>query len=169
MNWNAIAAIGEAIGAVAVVASIAYLALQIRSNTRATKASAAFDASHSWAEHNTATLQMPDDLWAAAVRACNPAEVAANFSDVEKAKLGINSRALFQKLEGQYYLYKHGYLESGIWQTRRRFALGFIQAPFYRDWWESELKLSVYSDDFVAALLDETTLPTRSGDRSGKV
>jgi len=34
MNWDAIGAVGEIIGAMAVVASLAYLALQIRHNTR---------------------------------------------------------------------------------------------------------------------------------------
>ncbi len=34
MNWDAVAAVGEMIGALAVVASLAYLAMQIRHNTR---------------------------------------------------------------------------------------------------------------------------------------
>tara|TARA_B110000858_G_scaffold89247_1_gene103084 strand:- start:5179 stop:5370 length:192 start_codon:yes stop_codon:yes gene_type:complete len=34
MNWDAISAIGEIIGATAVVVSLVYLAVQIRQNTR---------------------------------------------------------------------------------------------------------------------------------------
>ena len=34
MDWNAVAAIGEAVGAFAVVISVVYLALQVRKNTR---------------------------------------------------------------------------------------------------------------------------------------
>ena len=34
MNWEAISAIGEAVGAIAVVISLVYLAVQIRQNTR---------------------------------------------------------------------------------------------------------------------------------------
>ena len=44
MNWDAIGAIGEIIGAMAVFLTLAYLALQIRQNTRAVQA-AAVDAS----------------------------------------------------------------------------------------------------------------------------
>ena len=40
MNWEAIGAIGEVAGAVAVFASLVYLALQIRQNTRAIRGSA---------------------------------------------------------------------------------------------------------------------------------
>jgi hypothetical protein len=39
MNWEALGAIGEIVGAVAVVVTIAYLAVQIRQNTRAVKSS----------------------------------------------------------------------------------------------------------------------------------
>ncbi len=40
MDWNAIGAIGETIGALAVFLTLAYLALQIRQNTKAIQASA---------------------------------------------------------------------------------------------------------------------------------
>jgi len=45
MNWSAIAAISDVVGAIAVVVTLAYLALQIRQSTRTTKA-AAVSASH---------------------------------------------------------------------------------------------------------------------------
>ena len=41
MNWEAIGAIGEVLGAAAVVATLGYLAVQIRQNSRAVKNSAA--------------------------------------------------------------------------------------------------------------------------------
>ena len=40
MNWDAIGAIGEIIGAFAVFITLAYLALQIRQNTKAVHSSA---------------------------------------------------------------------------------------------------------------------------------
>lgn len=40
MNWDAIGAIGEIIGATAVFLTLAYLALQIRQSTKAIQASA---------------------------------------------------------------------------------------------------------------------------------
>ena len=38
MNWSAIGAIGELVGGVAVIVSLIYLAIQIRQNTKATRA-----------------------------------------------------------------------------------------------------------------------------------
>ena len=40
MNWDAIGAIGEVIGALAVFITLGYLAIQIRQNTKAVRASA---------------------------------------------------------------------------------------------------------------------------------
>ena len=40
MNWDAIGAIAELLGAVGVIASLVYLATQMRQNTRAMRASA---------------------------------------------------------------------------------------------------------------------------------
>ena len=37
MNWDAIGAVGEIIGALAVVVTLAYLAVQIRASTRETE------------------------------------------------------------------------------------------------------------------------------------
>jgi hypothetical protein len=42
-------AIGEFVGSIGVIVTLVYLAIQIRANTRAIKASPGFDATHSWA------------------------------------------------------------------------------------------------------------------------
>jgi len=41
MNWDAIGAVGEVSGAIAVVATLGYLAVQIRQNTSAVRANSA--------------------------------------------------------------------------------------------------------------------------------
>ena len=44
MNWDAVGAIGEIVGAVAVVVTLIYLTVQIRAGTRASRAAAVTDA-----------------------------------------------------------------------------------------------------------------------------
>jgi len=63
MNWDAIGAVGEIVGALAVVATLAYLALQVRASTRESEANAyAVTADH------TATIRGQfmehADVWA---------------------------------------------------------------------------------------------------------
>ncbi len=48
MNWEAAGAVGELIGAFAVVAMLIYLAIQIRENTRASKSEAFRDSVALW-------------------------------------------------------------------------------------------------------------------------
>ena len=48
MNWDAMGAVGEVVGALAVVISIVYLAIQIRQNTQTTKLSVEIDISKSF-------------------------------------------------------------------------------------------------------------------------
>lgn len=45
MNWDAIAAVGEIMGALAVVVSVAYLAVQIRKQTAESRLTAARELS----------------------------------------------------------------------------------------------------------------------------
>jgi hypothetical protein len=126
--------------------------VQIRSNTRATKASANFDATHSWALSNELVHQMSDELIVAAKASYNPTGTPGDLSDINRIRLSAHHRALFQKLEGQYYLHRYGYLDGGLWETRSAWAHGFIQLPIWQDWWQNELRESVYSDEFVDAV-----------------
>ena len=152
MNWEAIGAVGEILGAAAVVVSIIYLSIQIRSNTRATKASASFDATHSWALTNELVHQMSDEVLEVFRRSYGPDARPGDFSHAERIRISAHTRALFQKLEGQYFLYRFGFLEPDLWRKRSAWACGFVRQPFWQDWWQNELREGIYSDAFVEAI-----------------
>ena len=159
LDWDAIGAIGEIIGAVAVVVSIAYLAAQIRANTRAMRATASFDATHSWAQSNDLAHQMSDEVILAHQRSYDPAASPDEFSEVERIRIALHIRSLFQKLEGQYYLYRYGFLEPDVWKKRSEWASGFIRLPVWQAWWQTEIEENVYSDAFIEAI--EAAKPIR--------
>lgn len=48
MNWEAIGAVGEILGAIAVIATLIYLAKQIRQNSQAVQVSALRDTTEQW-------------------------------------------------------------------------------------------------------------------------
>jgi hypothetical protein len=77
MNWNAIAAIGELAGAVAVVVSLLYLARQINQNTRAMRRTAAHEAVEgmlNWFSHALADPEL-SRIWTLGIeRLDNPSE-----------------------------------------------------------------------------------------------
>jgi hypothetical protein len=57
VNWEAITAVSEFIGVVAVVISLVYLAQEVRANTGALKASAGFDSTQGMATLNEGLVQ----------------------------------------------------------------------------------------------------------------
>ena len=52
MNWDAVVAVSEVIGVVAVIASIIYLAIQVKQSTDLARAGMVHDTSASWASYH---------------------------------------------------------------------------------------------------------------------
>jgi hypothetical protein len=151
VNWDAVSAIGEIVGAVGMIVSIVYLAHQIRTNTRATRASASFNAMHSWAHTNESLSALSDEAIGWVVK-LGPDVTPADLSEVEWVRLTLATRAIVQKLEGQYYLDRYGLLHDGVWEKRRGIVRGMIDLPVLRTWWEGELRQETFTDEFIAAL-----------------
>ena len=61
--------LGEFIGSIGVVVTLVYLAVQIRANTKTTKANASFQATHSWAEVTQRLSEMPNEHLAPLLKA----------------------------------------------------------------------------------------------------
>ncbi len=60
MDWNAIAAVGEILGAVAVVVTLLYLSKQIRQNSRAVQVAALRDTTAEWKHWSELLASSPD-------------------------------------------------------------------------------------------------------------
>lgn len=81
MNWEAIGAIGEIIGAAAVLVTLVYLARQIRDSTRAARSSAASDASmamQSWYQE-MGSNRAASDMWFNAMTSPEPLDTHDEF------------------------------------------------------------------------------------------
>jgi hypothetical protein len=87
-----------------------------------------------------------------AIQTYRPDTSWSDIEEVDRVRLSLLHRALFQKLEGQYYLYQYGLLEPGVWSKRNTWAAGLIQLPFYSEWWAQEKQQLVYSDAFAEAI-----------------
>jgi hypothetical protein len=154
MSIAELGALGEFVSSIAVVVSIVYLSIQIRSNTRTTRASATFDGLHSWAQFNEQASFQPDDWHELILKALASATNEDDFTDPEWSRITMGFRAIMQKLEGQYYLYKYGLMEPDIWEKRSRVARGMIESPLMWQWWKHEQPHETFSDEFVKAVED---------------
>lgn len=163
MNWETAAAIAEVLGAAGVIISLLYVAGEVRSNTRALKASAGFDASSQMAGVNEYLSQAiladaeyqsggESRLTSLIAKIYSPTASLDDLSPTDALLLGFINRGLFQKIEGEYYLYQHGFLDPTQWEGRRLWASGYLSLPIMKAWWAVESTQAVYRPEFVAAL-----------------
>jgi len=112
MNWDAIGAVGEIVGALAVVASLAYLAIQIRNQNREAKA---------------ATLQQVLESNAAAISQLQNPELAAiwlkgiddfnSLPDVQRLRFVIYLASTMRSFENAFFQMKANRLDNETWDT----------------------------------------------------
>jgi hypothetical protein len=147
-SWDAVAAIAESVGAIGVIATLAYLAAQIRQNTRAIQAQATFDANHSYALINDALAAQPD-LLQVVVRGQTCASLA-NLSEQDRIRFAIWCRTMMLRVESQFVLHRNGFLDGELWGNRRAWARGFLDQPAVAEWWAGEKPQGFYSPSFIA-------------------
>lgn len=141
MNWEAIGAVGEILGALAVVLSLFYLALQIRTQNRESKLSAVHEIKVGARE--SMSIFGRSDLADLLSRGRHG---MGEFSEAERIQLISAIQGTFMVWEDAYYQYLHGRLEEDLWHSMaRQFEARFdIQAV--REVWE--LRRYSYTEDF---------------------
>lgn len=160
MTLESIYYIGQTLAVVAILVSLIFVGIQIRQNTRALKATAGFEASHSWAMSNESLLLWDTQDMARTLEAYDPNKTWDDFEEADRIRIIIAFRGLFQKLEGQYFLYKYGSLDGSLWEGRRDWAAGLIKLPFFQEWWAFEKTQKVWSHEFVTVI--ETAIDSSS-------
>lgn len=148
MSWAHIGVVAEVVGAIAVVVSLVYLAVQTRDNTRVMRSRAAWDAQQSFVEVNEKlgdggfvsdllykTLSEPDQL-----------------SDKEKYLVQRFYRSWFQRMEAQFALYQAGILDEEIWDLRRGYAKAIFNSTIAKQCWDVEKSNSMFTKEFVTSV-----------------
>jgi hypothetical protein len=153
MNWDAIGAIGEIVGAIGVIATLGYLAIQTKHNTRAVNAST-FQA-------NTSIWQ---DMFLALAGSDAPEAFARGMQgsrDIDALtfqKFWFVCRTLFLNFENQYYQYRQGTLDEEAFKGYEESMCDMVLSwPGIRAWWP--LNHNSYGKtyvDYIERLLTST-------------
>lgn len=111
MNWDAIGAVGEIIGALAVIVTLLYLARQVRQNTAAVAATTYDSLLNSFASVNALVISDPAvaDLFDRGNR--DP----ASLSDAEAIRYGFLLRSWANQWLKAYRLYQRGAITQEEW------------------------------------------------------
>ena len=158
MNWDAIGAIGEVLGAAGVIFTLVYLAVQIRQNTAMTRMSAMQNIIQGGVDHNRAIADNPE-LAALLNKAVDNPEALTND---EKLRVNANIITLYHHLDGAYQMYKARLLDESAWQKFAYEVPLWLQIPFVRDWYETDRsRLSPAFQKFIDETLKSEQIPTR--------
>ena len=150
MDWNALAAIAEVLGALAVLASLIYVAAQIRQNTQMMKSSIRQQLTTST---QNVVFKMMDNAETIAKMQENE-----TLTPGEQIRMRLLLRAAFRGFEDAAYQYHHGLLDASEWKGRLANMRSSLSIPAAREHWIATR--SEYSE-----YLQRTLDPLASADR----
>ena len=121
VNWLAVSAIAEVAGAVAVVASLLYLAIQVRQNTKQARLAAQQATVHELG--HALRAQAHDRDWAELLsRALQGLD---GLDGVERVQFLSHVGSIFRLYESAYHHYRDGVLDPQFWRGFER-AIGDV-------------------------------------------
>lgn len=141
MNWNAVSAIGEILGALAVVLSLVYLASEVRIQNREARMASVHEIVEAFRDSINA-FQDPDraQVFVAGVSAFD------DLSDSQRLQFIAMSQGILRVWEEAYYQRDEGRLDERIWQAMLAQWKDFRATPGAQRVWE--LRRHTYSVDF---------------------
>lgn len=133
MSWDAVAAIAEAVGALAVVVTLLYLATQIRQNTENARAATELEVSRRFSYVSDCLLHDRElqRIW----------DAVASGEDLTPEDCRHYMWLVdwfFHTAGGVFVQHRHGFLSDETWEVWERGMWGLLQQPPVRDWWENE-------------------------------
>lgn len=140
MNWEAVSAIAELCGAIAVVVTLAYLSLQMKQNTTAMKGTTIDAVTDRLFQEQRWSAELADIFGKLAV---DP----DSLSQVERIRYLNWISAGLRNRQNEYFQFKQGSLDTQVWEASVRMIPLFLSEPSARKWWDSNSK-SLFAEDF---------------------
>ncbi len=153
MNWEAIGAVGEVLGAVGVIATLIYLSVQIRQNTRATRAQTHESVTENIVSIANVVAARPE-VFASALRA-SPKEFSA-LSDGDKVYFFGAIFGMFKYFELMFVQHSQEIIDDDTWNAWSQHILMYFHQPGVQLWWEA--RKGAFIPDF-REYLDGSTAP----------
>lgn len=151
MNWEAIGAVGEILGAVAVLFTLIYLGLQIRQNMRLTKAMIRENRTDS----SQKVIMAISDI--AEIITGDP----STHSEADAFRMSMVLRAMFRDYEAYSYQHHAGMLDKSEWDAMQETWRDTLRSQRIRDvWYEVAPQYSQHLHEDLKSILDEdATMP----------
>jgi hypothetical protein len=134
MNWEAVGAVAELLGAIGVIVSLLYLATQIRQNTRSVRMASQHDLMSEFRANVRALTQDPElgELFR------NGLQDPEELSEADRARFGTQVASAVQIYEELYSHYRAGLVERDFWESRKQNLFYYMSLPGVSAWWRGE-------------------------------
>lgn len=164
MNWDAIGAVGEIIGAFAVVLSLVYLALQIRTQNRETRIAAMHNISVGY--RDTLATMADRDMAEIIDKAIEDYDA---LTRVESLRIIAWASRIFRVWEEAYLLFEADQLDHRIWDTIVRQFNGYMAVRPFNEVWI--IRKQYFDEEFGTSsmILNAKNIYSNSRDRSGRM
>lgn len=124
MNWDAIGAVGEILGALAVFASLIYLAVQIRGQAKQQRKHAIDQLTENWLDVlETQTHTDAAEVWAKGI------SDVENLDLTERVQFYSITGRMFRICEGFYLSYTAGDLDEEVWKGQSAMLEDILMHP----------------------------------------
>ena len=144
MNWDAIGAVGEVLGATLVGATLIYLAFQLRQNTKALTSST-FQSVSSLMGETMEFLARDPTISALLVQA---QDGLGELTVEERARFGFVMTMAVRRIETVFVQRSLGFIDARLTEGFERSAVSGIATGGAREWWETSKR--AFSDDFAS-------------------
>jgi len=125
MNWEAIAAVGQLVGAIAVLVTLIYLAIQMKQNTAAVATSTYESTMSGFNDINIVVASTPG-LASIINRGCMSTN---ELTDIETIQFNFILRCYANQWWKLFKLYERGSLEHTEWPNFAKEAAQFLEQP----------------------------------------
>jgi hypothetical protein len=133
MNWDAVGAIAEGLGAVAVVATLVYLSVQLRQNTATVRSNSA--TAHTQAVQ-TFTLAIAQDAELNRLYWSGLANRAGLEDDDERRRFDSILTGMLLTLEQSMRFHEEGVIDDDLWGSQRAGLSWLAHEPGFVNYWK---------------------------------
>ena len=133
MNWDAVGALAELLGAIGVVASLLYVAVQVRQNSRYVRGQSHIALTEA-TQRLLSELRTRPDIADINIRLSNDWNSARTEAEERTAMWWNLDEAMLNELT--YFLWKQGTIDDETYLTREEYFLSVLCMPGKRAWWD---------------------------------
>jgi len=144
LNWEAIGAVANLLAALGVIATLIYLAMQIRQNTKAVRSSSIESLVHNLSA--TAQAAVENEYMVPLMLKANAGP--ETLTEVERVRMHFWFIMTFRRFEGVYFQRELGFVDAAVIEGFERSHISILASKSGRLWWTNAKE--IFNSGFVS-------------------